>query len=155
MVVSPAIVFPKSAEQIIDAYLRYLESIDHLDAELEATRENAELYAGVHLIPAWERKEPILFAVVGERVVGATFTTLPDAALKYKVPFATGHGTWIAEDWRRNGIAWKLIERVREMLIERGVKRQLGMAHSDNEASKVAFGKMGFRIHGYVLSCDL
>lgn len=155
MVISPAIVFPETEEQIIEVFLRYLQSLEGFDTELKATRRNAMLYAGVHFIPAWQRKEPILFATVDSKIIGGTFTTLPDPALEYRVPFATGHGTWVHENYRKAGVAWKLVERVREMLIERGVKRQIGMTHNTNEASKAAFGKMGFRIHGIVVSCDL
>jgi GNAT superfamily N-acetyltransferase len=155
MVVSPAIVFPKTAEQIVEAYFCYLQSLDSFRSELAPTHRNAELYAGVNFIPAWERKEPILFAVLDTRIIGATFTTLPDAALEYRIPYAVGHGTWVHQDFRRHGVAGLLIARVRDMLIEKGVKRQIGMAHGDNEPSKIAFGKMGFRIHGYVLSYDL
>lgn len=153
------IAFPRREEQVFDAYYRYLKSLEGFDTELAPTRRNAELYAGVNLIPAWKRGEPILFATLAgpsaDRIVGATFTTLPDPALEYRIPYAIGHGTWVSPDMRKHGVARMLLEQVRRMLRARGVKRQMGMAHAGNAGSKAAFMKMGFKEHGFVLSYDL
>jgi GNAT superfamily N-acetyltransferase len=104
MKVKPAIVFPQNAEQIAGAYHRYLESIAAW-SHLLPTEENARAFADLILIPAWERKEPILFATLDKKIIGATFTTLPDERFAYRVPFASGHGTWVAPSWRNRGVA--------------------------------------------------
>lgn len=154
MLIKPAIRFPQSAEQVTEAYHRYLESIAQW-SELLPTRENAEAFCRILLIPAWERKEPILIATVGPRIVGATFTTYPEPQFTYKVPFASGHGTWVAPDCRNKGIGRLLLERVRQMLREKGIRRQVGLVHAGNNVSRAAFLKMGFFIDGAVIRCDL
>jgi GNAT superfamily N-acetyltransferase len=154
MLVKPAIRFPQSAEQVTQAYHRYLESIAEW-SDMLPTRENAEAFAELLLIPAWKRKEPILIATIGPRIVGATFTTLPDDRFAYRVPFASGHGTWVAADCRNKGIGRLLLERVRQMLKEKGIRRQCGIVHSGNNVSRAAFLKMGFFIDGCVIRSDL
>lgn len=154
MIIKPAIRFPDSAEHIVNAYHRYLESVAEW-SDMLPTVENAQLMADTILIPAWERKEPVLFAVLGPRIIGATFTTLPDPRIAYRVPFASGHGTWVSPDCRNKGVASALLTKVREMLREKGIRRQVGLVHSGNDVSRCAFMKMGFFVDGVVLRSDL
>jgi len=154
MLLKPAIRFPQNADQVVGAYHRYLESVAEW-SDMLPTEANARAFSDLLLIPAWKRKEPILFASVGTRIIGATFTTLPDDRIQYRVPFASGHGTWVAPDCRNKGVARALLARVREMLREKGIRRQVGMVHGGNDVSRASFMKMGFVIDGIVLRSDL
>lgn len=154
MKLKPAIVFPQNAEQIVGAYHRYLESIARW-SDLLPTEANARAFADLILIPAWQRQEPILFATLDKRIIGATFTTLPDDRFAYRVPFASGHGTWVAPDWRNRGVARVLLTRVREMLIAKGIRRQVGIVNEGNDVSRAAFMKLGFFVEGAVIAYDL
>lgn len=152
--IKPEIRFPQNAEQVVTAYHRYLESIAEW-SDMLPTIANAQTMADLILVPAWKRKDPILFACVKGRIIGATFTTLPDDRFAYRVPFASGHGTWVAPDWRNKGIAAMLLNRVREMLREKGVFRQVGIVQDGNDVSRAAFMKLGFVVDGTVLRYDL
>lgn len=150
-----AIGFPQSADEIMECYFRYLQSLSALETELLPTRENACKFSMLYLVPAWERKEPILVARLEDKIIGATFTTLPDEYFHWRVPFATGHGTWVQESFRKLGVARLLIDEVRRMLREKGITRQVGMAHVDNQISLSAFARMGFVPFSTVLKYDL
>lgn len=145
---------PESIQAVIRAYFLYLNSIAEF-GELDATMDNAETFTLMHLAPAFLRGEPILFASVDKRFVGATFTTLPTPELSYRVPFAYGHGTYVIPEFRRQGVACALLMEVRRRLDEIGVKRQLGMAHLSNQDSMTSFSKLGFEPHGIVMKFDL
>lgn len=154
MLLKPAIRPPQNADQVVVAYHHYLQSIAEW-SDMLPTIENARAFSDLILIPAWKRQEPILFACIGPRIIGATFTTLPDDRIAYRVPFASGHGTWVAPDCRNRGVAAMLLNRVREMLREKGIFRQVGLVHSGNDVSRAAFMKMGFFVDGIVLRYDL
>lgn len=148
------IVVPETPGQIIHAYWCYLISLGEF-YEVFPTEENARFLAESNLIPAWERGEPILFAAIGNTIIGATFTTLPPAALELRHRFAFGHGTWVADEYRGRGVARALIEEVRRRLRALGVTRQIGQADVANEASRKTFEKLGFLPYAVVLSYDL
>jgi GNAT superfamily N-acetyltransferase len=154
MVARPAIVRPQSAEQIVGAYYLFLQSVAEW-SEMLPTKRNAERMSELLLVPAWERGEPIYLAALDGKIVGATFTTLPDPGLDYRVPFASGHGTWVSASWRGHGIAKALLHRVREDLRKLGIKRQVGLVHDGNQASRATFMKLGFTPSALVISCDL
>lgn len=149
------IVRPESADQIAIAYFRLLSSVDQYGAELLPTLENAQYLTTTIFEPAWRRGEPILFAVVRNEIIGATFTVLPPEGLQFRVPQAFGHGTWVREDWRKKGVATALLKAVREQLLARGVLRQIGQANVSNAASLASFSKLGFVPFATVLSFDL
>lgn len=147
---------PPAAEfQIVDAYFLYLQSLPPSALDFDATKANARFMVETLLGPAWRRKEPILLAYSGEALVGATFTTLMPCELTSARPFAYGHGTWVREDMREQGIAAALLEEVRRRLRVDGIVRQLGQAHLDNERSHTAFSHMGFHPCGTVLEAIL
>lgn len=154
MKLAPVIRFPDSAEHIVSAYHRYLESIAEW-SDMLPTEANAQRFCELILIPAWQRREPILFAVMAGRIIGATFTTLPDPQIEYRIPFASGHGTWVAADCRGMGVARALMVRVREMLAEKGVRQQVGLVSSGNHVSRAAFAKLGFIADGILLRCEI
>lgn len=154
MILKPAIRFPHTAEQVVGAYHRYLESIAEW-SDMLPTENNARRFCELILIPAWKRREPILFAVTGARVVGATFTTLPDPQIEYRIPFASGHGTWVAADCRGKGVARALMVHVRDMLTELGIRQQVGLVSSSNHVSRAAFAKLGFIADGILLRCEI
>lgn len=152
--VKPAIVPPQNAEQIVGAYFLFLQSIAQW-SEMLATKSNAIAFCSKLLIPAWERGEPILLATLDGTIIGATFTTFPDPTIEYRVKFASGHGTWVSPQWRNCGVAKALLNRVRQVCREAGIKRQVGLIHDGNEASRCTFIKLGFVPSGSVLTYDI
>lgn len=142
---------PESEEQIVRAYLLYLQSLPAEARDFDATEGNARYMVESMLGPAWKRGEPILFAVMGETIVGATFTTLVPKQLTTPRPAAWGHGTWVREDMRGQGVARALMEAVRGRLRAVGVVRQIGQAHIDNHKSLASFQAMGFSPCGAIL----
>lgn len=151
MVIRPA----ECEEQIEDCFYELLKALENYEFDLLPTRHNARVIAEQHLIPAWERGEPILMAFEGEKIIGATFTTYASENLQFRARFAYGYGTWVHPEHRKQGVAKALLEHVRAMLREAGIKRQEGMALVNNDASICAFQKMGFVPHGIVLRSDV
>lgn len=145
--------FPENEGQIVEAFFRYLTANPR--SEMAATRANAIAFSEDLLIPAWKRREPILFANLHGKIVGATFTTIAGGRYEMRVPMAYGHGTWVEASARGMGIAKLLTTRVHEMLRALQVKLHLGQIHAGNTASERAFSKMGFTQCASVVKYDL
>lgn len=118
---------------LIEFYLKLLQSLERYDHDILPTQDNAVHLVDDTFLPAARRGEPILIAWQGEQAVGAIFWVIQDSPLQLRWKQAVGYGTYVAPEWRRQKIGYRLRQAGFKVLKAKGVQVLFGVANAGNK----------------------
>lgn len=133
-------------EFIVNSILEMFKEADSVGVSFPftATRQNAEIFFNLFIVPTLEHGGTILVAEAGGVPVGVTLVTIPRSDLEVKSRSATGHGTFVVREFRKMGVAKKLRTEVYSILKEVGIPYIDGVVDWDNRAGVISSLRHGF-----------
>lgn len=142
VVLSGQIIIRRAAQEDLEALAGLLQVLFTLEKDFAVDR--AKQLTGLKMLLAEEERGCLLVATVDGRVVGMCSAQLlvSTAAGGYK---ALVEDVVIAEEYRRRGIAQKLLAEIERWALECGAKRLALLAMHDNKPALTLYGKLNWR----------